>query len=121
MEVDYEEKIKPFFEDLEKMSGSKGLLQRKVDPKTVKTIKRRVLELKASNTFSIYLSTGLGKPHSLEGDLKGCYAISVTGNYRLIIELCCDISNTVAINNCEAIIIKGIVDYHGRKNNWIIP
>ena len=121
MEIEYDEKIKPLFEDLEKITGSRGLLQRKIDPKMVKTIKRRVLEMKASNTFSIFLSTGLGKPHSLEGDLKGCFGISISGNYRLIIELCCDMSDTVAVNNCEAIIVKGIVDYHGRKNNWIIP
>lgn len=48
-------------------------------------MKKRLDGLEAANSFAIFLSIGLGKPHSLEGDHKGMYGVNISANRRLII------------------------------------
>ena len=59
------------------------------------------------------MNTGLGIPHPLSNKLKDYYAIRITGNYRLIVR--------PESLSSDKIIIKGVLDYHGDKNEWIIP
>lgn len=77
--------------------------------------------MKASKTFSIYLTTGLGKPHPLYENLKGYYGVTVTGNVRLVIRPDEEVTEPEVLQKCDRVIIKGVMDYHGRKNEWIIP
>lgn len=86
-----------------------------------KTLKRRILQIKASNNFMIYFKTGLGKPHPLDGNLKGSYGISITGNYRLVVEPITDAYDVESLSKCDTVLVKGVVDYHGGKYNWILP
>lgn len=77
--------------------------------------------LRASDTFYMYLSTKLGKPHSLKGNLEGCYGITITGNYRLVVCPVPNVRTPEALKICDTVLVKGAVDYHGEKDNWIIP
>lgn len=86
-----------------------------------KILKKRILQMKASNNFAIYLTAGLGKPHLLDGDLSGCYGISITANYRLVVKPITDAYDVKSLSQCDTVLVKGVVDYHGGKYNWILP
>ncbi|AUG56563.1 type II toxin-antitoxin system RelE/ParE family toxin [Acetivibrio saccincola] len=96
------------------------LMKKKIGYEKTKTIKKRLDQLKASPNYSIYLMTGLGKPHPLTGNLKGYYGISITGNVRLVIKPDSINLEPEELKKCETVIIKGVVDYHGGKINWFI-
>jgi proteic killer suppression protein/toxin YoeB len=109
LEILYEAKIKMYFEDY-------ILMKNKIGSDTTKLIKKRIDQLKASQSFASYLEYNLGKPHPLKGKLKGCYGVNITGNLRLVFHPTTDI-----LDKCNKIMIKGVVDYHGSKENWYIP
>jgi hypothetical protein len=77
--------------------------------------------LKAADNFSIYLSTGLGKPHFLFGNLKGYCGINILSNIRLIVKPDAKSLNPTDLRECDTVIIKGVMDYHDKKNEWLIP
>lgn len=113
--IEYEnDSIKEIFSNFD-------LMKKKIGNERTKAVKKRLNQLKASPNFSVYLTTGLGKPHLLSENLKGYYAISITANVRLVV-----IPDTINLEpenlkECETVIIKGVMDYHGRKINWFIP
>jgi len=85
-------------------------LQEIVGIEITKSVKKRYSQIMASYDFNELMKNNLGHPHPLKGDLQGYYAIGLTGNYRLLIE-----------NNNNKIKVRGVIDYHGDKYNWIIP
>lgn len=107
--------------DVEKYFNDFSLMQKAIGNDLTKTIKKRFDALKSANNFSIFLSTGLGKPHPLQGNLKGLYGVGISANQRLIIKPISDNLSPEALKKCDTIIIKGVEDYHGTKNEWIIP
>lgn len=54
---------------------------------------------------------GFGKPHPLKGNMERYFGVGITGNYRLV----------VMPKGNEKIIVRGVIDYHGDKYNWLIP
>ena len=114
MQIQYTNKVEKYFIDLSE-------LQKEIGKEKTKTIKKHIDNLKASNNFNIFLSLGIGKPHSLTGNHQGEYGISVTKNIRLIVEPVCDNLSMEMLKLCDTIIIKGVEDYHGSKENWLIP
>lgn len=110
------------FDDLCNIQMSKGLMKKQIGAELTRSVKKRYDQLKAASSFSVYLSTGLGKPHSLT-DMEGCYGIHVTANWRLVIQPVAENTSSDAFKKCDTVQIKGVVDYHGKgaKNNWIIP
>jgi proteic killer suppression protein/toxin YoeB len=95
-------------------------VDRKVGKDVTRALKKRFNQLMAADTFGEYLATGLGKPHMLSGNLKNCCSISLTANYRLIVEPQANDFTQEEINKTVSITVKGVVDYHGTKENWII-
>ena len=93
-------------------------MQKKLPFEWVRSIKKLMNQLTASDNFGIFLSIGLGKPEQLSGYNQITYSLHVTANVRLIIELSAT-EDTVSI--CEVIEVEGVSDYHGNKNNWYIP
>jgi len=87
----------------------------------VKQIKIRYDQINAMPNFSEYIDFGLGKPHSLEGEFAGCYGVSVTGKIRMILKPVSEDLSPESLKTCDEVILKGVVDYHGQKNEWIIP
>ena len=74
-----------------------------------------------AENFNMYLTKiGLGKPHPLLGDLDKCYAIHITKNYRMVVEPLETELDMESLKKCKILNIKGVLDYHGGKNEWII-
>ena len=107
-------KVEKAFSNLEQMQKAHG-------KDFTKQIVKRCNEIIAMPHFSEYLELGLGKPHSLTGELAGCYGVSVTGNIRMIIEPVCEDLTIESLKACDEVIVRGVVDYHGQKYEWIIP
>ena len=109
-------------EKVRKIMCDAKVFQKKVNLDIAKSIKRRMNQLEATDNFNEYLTkVALGKPHPLEGNLKGCFAISISPNYRLIIEPLETKLDMESLKKCRKINIKGVLEYHGGKNEWLIP
>jgi len=112
--IEYEnDSVKDIFTDFD-------LMKKKIGNEKTKTVKKRLNQLKASSNFSIYLMTGLGKPHPLFENLSGYYGINITGNVRLVVKPDSKNLKPEELKKCETVIIKGVMDYHGRKIDWFI-
>lgn len=97
-------------------------LKKKVGLEIGKKVILRLNQLKATENFNMYLTQiRLGNPHPLSGNFYSCYAISITANYRLIVEPMETKLDMESLRNCKKIDVKGVVDYHDGKNTWIIP
>ena len=93
-----------------------NLMRKKLDAKIVKAIYKRFFELQSFETSSELLVSGLDHPHYLTGNYKGLIAWSIDRKYRLILSF----SNEKENKKTQKVIIKGVVDYHGNKDKWII-
>ncbi len=115
MFIEYEnEAVQDVFSDLRLMNKTMG-------QDRARGIKKRLDQLKAASNFGVYLSTGLGKPHPLSENLKGYYGITITGNVRLVVRPKAESLEPEVLQECDTVVVKGVTDYHGRKNEWIIP
>ncbi len=98
------------------------MLQKKVGLDIGRAVKKRMNELEASNNFNEYLTkVGLGKPHPLSGSLDKCYGIHLTANYRMVVEPLETELDMESLKNCKLLNIKGVLEYHDGKYEWIIP
>lgn len=113
--------IKELFTDLCDVANSKNLLKKKIGKEKTIVAKKRKNQIEAAPNFKSYLSFRLGNPHSLTGDLDGLYAVDINAHTRLIIEPVSDNLSAEALAKCDTVILKGIVEYHGGKNEWLIP
>ena len=87
-----------------------------------KTIKKRKDQLESFQNIFELMGSGIDNPHLLKGNLYGHIGWSVTGNLRIIIDLKLE-KNAIyglEIAKREKICIKGVADYHGGKDEWII-
>lgn len=96
-------------------------IARKIGTQMAKAFKKRILQIKASNNFAIFLKTGLGGAHPLSGNLEGCYGVNLTANFRLVIKPVTDSYDPKSLMLCDTVIVKGVMDYHGGKYKWICP
>lgn len=96
-------------------------IERKIGTQMAKAFKKRIIQIKASNNFSIFLKTGLGSPHPLSGNLEGYYGVNLTANFRLVIQPQTDSYDPKSLILCDTVIVKGVMDYHGGKYKWICP
>lgn len=103
---------------VEKCFSDYSVMKKKLGDEFLKPIKKHINHLEASDNFGIFLSLGLGKPEQLSGYSTPTYSLRINANVRLIIELQTDGKE---INDCECLIVKGVCDYHGSKENWYIP
>lgn len=121
MEVRYvNSNINTLFSDLFDIANSRNLLQKKIGPILTKKAKMRISHLKSSLTFQKYLDFHIGNPHSLKGDFAKYYGVDLDAHTRLIIQPDPPDLSSEALKICEKVVIIGIVDYHGDKNEWLI-
>ncbi|MCI9233670.1 MAG: hypothetical protein HFH08_03610 [Bacilli bacterium] len=106
---------------LEKLLNDSNKLIRKVGLEMAKMVKKRFNEMKASPNFKEYVSYGLGKPHPLIGNFDKLYGIHLNKNYRLIVEPLVKVLDDINLEECKNVNIKGVVDYHDGKIEWLIP
>ena len=97
------------------------LMRKVIGKERARATKKRLDQLKAPINFSVYLTTALGKPHPLYENLKGYYGIMISGNVRLIVKPDAESLDPETLKECDTVIIKGVMDYHGSKNKWLIP
>lgn len=116
IEIKYDSnKVKKLFDDNHKKMISK------VGFDLTKSIKKRISQIKASSSFYAFLQMGIGKPERMSGVDDNMYSIHVTANYRLIVQPITRGFDKDNLQKCDSIYVKGVVDYHGDKKNWIIP
>lgn len=46
---------------------------------------------------------------------------SITANYRIVVEPLDTELDIESLKSCKILNVKGVLDYHGGKNEWIIP
>ena len=111
MQFEYED------EKVRKILCDSKTLQRKVGLEIGRKIKLRMNQLEAVNNFNEYLTKlAFGKPHPLEGNLEKCYGIHITANYRIVVEPLETNLDIESLKECKKLKIKGVLDYHGGKN-----
>ena len=116
MEIEYSNR------SVEKAFSDWGVLAKKHGLQLTKQLKKRIDQLEAmENVFELF-GSGIDNPHLLGEDLAGCAGWSVTGRIRLIFDLREGKIEKLdlRVGSKTKICIKGVVDYHGRKNEWII-
>ena len=122
MFINYENNsVEKLFTDLCDVTNSKNLLLEKIGKDKTIAAKKRKNQIEAAPNFKSYLNLHVGNPHALHGDLEGFYAIKITADTRMIIQPCADDLSAEALSKCDTVIIKGILNYHGGKNEWLIP
>ena len=115
MQIDInDQKVKKVLMDSKKLIKQVGL-------EMSKKIYQRFSELEASPNFKAYLDYGIGKPHPLVGNLDNLFGITLTKNYRLIVEPITDRLDDDSLRKCKKVNLKGVADYHDGKCEWIIP
>lgn len=111
MEIRYaNDRVEKYFSDW-------GEIKRKLPMDWVRTIKKHIDRLKAAETFGDFMSLGVGHLEALKGKNLGKYSVRVNGNIRMILE---PVRIGERIEISVEIIVKGVVDYHGGKDNWFI-
>ena len=122
MEIIYnDKKVKKLFADLNDVIHSKNLLQRSIGKERAITVKKRKNQIEAASNFNSYLKLHIGNPHLLHEDLAGLYGVDIDPHLRLIIKpISADLSSE-SLAKCETVVLIGLVEYHGDKNEWLIP
>lgn len=121
MQIEYENhQVKKMFDDFENIGTTKHLLEKKVGKELTKAIRKRIIQIIAAETFDIYLKNSPRKPHLLVGGGIR-YSVHLTSNWRLIIKPKITENTIAQLRECQTILIEGVVDYHGKKEHWLIP
>lgn len=84
----------------------------------VRTTKKHIDRLKASDDLNVFLDLILGHPEPLHGNNRGKYSVRITGNVRLVFR---PANGDTPKEDCKEIVIEGVVDYHGAQETWYIP
>lgn len=78
-------------------------------------MRQRIAELVAATTLEDISHLPPMKLHALSGQYEGCFAVKLTGNYRLVFKAyTCEEEFTTQKIDAEIIIIEEVVDYHGK-------
>lgn len=92
-------------------------MKKKLPADWVRAIKKHIDRLVAADTFGEFASLGLGHLEALKGKNSGKYSVRVNGNVRMVLE---PIHIDERIELSVEIVVEGVVDYHGGKDNWFI-
>lgn len=114
MQLEIDVKIQKLIKDPNKLIKKVGL-------DMARKIHQRFNELSASSNFKEYLDNGIGKPHPLSCNLDNLYGISLNRNYRLVVEPLSSGLDNKSLCECKKIKVRGVMDYHDGKYEWLIP
>ena len=119
MQIDFNKKIEKVFTDLENITKSRNLLQRKVGKDQADIVRVRLKQLRGAVNFQEYLDLHIGNPHGLTGDMMGFFAVDLNAHARLIIKPDSIDLSAEALRSCNKVEIVGIIEeYHGGKYEW---
>lgn len=108
---------------VEKIMTDAKQLVKKVGTPIAKTIIKRINQLSAFSNIGELMRSGIDTPHPLNNNLYGNIGWSITGNLRFILDVGLEKKEKYIeseVNKKEKITIKGVTDYHGGKDEWII-
>lgn len=116
-------RVRELFDDLNNVCNSRNMMRKEIGAELTKAVKKRYNQITAFSSFSTLQRSGVGKTESLGGDRKGSYSLRISANYRLIVKPKSKDLSAESLQNCDTLIIEGVIDYHGKgkKFNWIIP
>lgn len=97
--------------EIQKKMSNMEELRKIIGIELAKMVKLRFNQIEATENFQEFMKYGFGKPHPLKGNMKRYFGVGITGNYRLV----------VMPKGNQKIIVRGVIDYHGDKYNWLIP
>ncbi len=123
MFVEYEDpRVQRIFEDMNDVQNPENLMIKKIGLEKTKAVKKKYNQIVAFSSFSSLLDSRISKMESLSGDKEGSYSLHLTANYRLIVAPNTENRSAEGLRKCDTIIIRGVMDYHGKgaNNNWII-
>ena len=106
---------------LNKLLNDSNKLIKKIGIEITRSMKKRFNQLQAADNFKQYLDNGIGKPHPLVGSLDNLYGISLSKNYRLIVEPLSENLDNESLKQCNKVNVKGVANYHDGKCEWLIP
>lgn len=79
-------------------------------------------QIESADTLEIMITGRIGRCHPLHHDFEGMFGLSLKEQVRLIIQP--DVKQDCIIYEelikCKSVIVIGVVDYHGEKNEWIL-
>lgn len=116
-------KIEEYVLDLNDVSNSKHLLQRKIGTELTRALKKRYNQIVSFSNYAEFVNAHIDNTESLHGDLKGYYSMSLNANYRIVVS---PETEDLSISNLKTIDkfkIIGVIDYHGtgkKDNKWLI-
>ncbi|MDO5331243.1 MAG: hypothetical protein Q4E99_01065 [Bacillota bacterium] len=99
------------------------MLQKEIGKEKAVACKRRWDQIKSFTTFGLFLSARLDNTEPLEGQLKGKYSITLTGNYRFIFAPNTKDCSPQNLKQITEFYVIGVMDYHGKgnkDNKWLI-
>jgi proteic killer suppression protein len=81
----------------------------------------RIDQIKAADSLEVLIVGRIGRCHPLHYDFEGMFGLDLNNQVRLIIkpDVEQDCKDYEEIIKCRSIIIIGVVNYHGQKNEWI--
>lgn len=122
MTITYEDGyIEELLTDLCDVANSRNLLQKKIGRDKTLIVKKRKIQMEAAPNYKSYLDYHIGNPHLLKGDLEGLYGIDINAHTRLIIKPVAEDLSAESLAKCDTVVLIGLVEYHGGKNEWLIP
>lgn len=108
---------------VEKVLTDAKQLVKKVGKPIAKTIIKRLDQLSAFSNIGELMRSGIDNPHPLNNNFYGSIGWTITGKLRFILDVGLEKKETYiesVVNLKEKITIKGVTDYHGDKDEWII-
>ena len=100
---------------LKKVCINKKKARKKYGKKVAKKLFQRIYELQAFENLKEVPHTPPFRKHKLRGKYSGCFAIDLSGNYRLVFKPACNFRQKEELNlkDVDKIIVWEVIDYHG--------
>jgi len=99
---------------LEKSCTNDRQMGKEYTQAVAKALKLRIKSLEAAENM-LELLDDLGKWHPLEGDLKGCWGASLTGNWRIRVRGVDAEELAYQWEKVEVVTVEKVYDYHEKK------
>ena len=78
-------------------------------------------QIEAAEILKVMIDGRIGRCHPLHYDFEGMFGLDLKDQVRLIIQpdMAEDFKDYEERIKCKSVIVIGVVDYHGQKNEWI--
>lgn len=108
--------------NIEKLLNNPKYAVKVLGKDTANKVYLRKDQIEAAEVLEIMISGRIGRCHPLHYDFEGMFGLVLKDQVRLIVKPSVDedCKDYEEIIKCKSVIIIGVVNYHGQKNEWII-